>query len=42
MMKLPTIKLKKVLKTLKKFEFEIKRKTGSHARLIHPMGEQLH
>ena len=36
--KLPALKPKDVVKTLKKFGFEIKRQTGSHARLIHPDG----
>ena len=38
MVKLPALKPKDVVKTLKKFGFEIKRQTGSHARLIHPDG----
>lgn len=37
-MKLPVLRPKDVVKTLKKFGFEIKRQTGSHARLIHPDG----
>jgi len=38
MVKLPAIKSKRVLKTLIKFGFKIKRQTGSHIRLIHPDG----
>lgn len=38
MVKLPALRPKDVVKTLKKFGFEIKRQTGSHARLIHPDG----
>ena len=38
MAKLPAIKPKKVVKALLKFNFEIKRQTGSHVRLIHPDG----
>ncbi len=38
MVKIPALKPKKVVKTLLKFGFEIKRQTGSHIRLIHPDG----
>jgi len=38
MVKLPSLKPKDVVKKLKKLGFEIKRQTGSHARLIHPDG----
>ena len=38
MVKLPSIKPKKVLKTLLKHGFEVQRQTGSHVRLIHPDG----
>ena len=38
MAKLPALKPKDVVKTLKKFGFEVKRQTGSHVRLIHPDG----
>lgn len=38
MAKLPAVNPKQVLKTLLKFNFEIKRQTGSHIRLIHPDG----
>ena len=38
MAKLPALKPKDVVKTLKKFGFKMKRQTGSHARLIHPDG----
>lgn len=38
MVKLPTLKPKDVVKKLKKLGFEIKRQTGSHARLIHTDG----
>lgn len=38
MTRLPALKPKDVVKTLKKFGFEIKRQTGSHVRLIHPDG----
>jgi len=37
--KLPALKPKDVVKTLRKFGFEIKRQTGSHTRLIHPNGK---
>lgn len=36
--KLPAIKPKDVVKILIKFGFELKRKSGSHIRLIHPDG----
>ena len=38
MVKLPALKPKDVVKTLKRFGFEIRRQTGSHIRLIHPDG----
>jgi len=38
MVKLPALKPKVVVKKLKKLGFEVKRQTGSHARLIHPDG----
>lgn len=38
MAKLPALKPKDTVKALEKFGFEIKRQTGSHARLIHPDG----
>jgi len=38
MAKLPALRPKNVIKTLKKFGFEIRRQTGSHVRLIHPDG----
>lgn len=37
-MRLPSVKPKQVLKTLVKLDFEVKRQTGSHIRLIHPDG----
>ncbi|PIS20828.1 hypothetical protein COT52_01720 [candidate division WWE3 bacterium CG08_land_8_20_14_0_20_43_13] len=39
MIGLPALKPKDVVKILKKFGFEVKRQTGSHARLIHPNGK---
>lgn len=38
MVRLPALKPKDVIKTLRKFGFKIKRQTGSHVRLIHPDG----
>ena len=38
MIKLPVLKPKDVVRVLVKFDFEIKRQTGSHIRLIHPDG----
>lgn len=38
MVKLPALKPKDVVKKLKKLGFQIKRQTGSHARLIHSDG----
>lgn len=38
MVKLPSFTAKRLLKVLLKNGFEIRRQTGSHARLIHPDG----
>ncbi|MEA3355479.1 MAG: type II toxin-antitoxin system HicA family toxin [Patescibacteria group bacterium] len=38
MAKLPAVRPKDVVKKLKKLGFQIKRQTGSHARLIHSDG----
>ena len=41
MTKLPQIKPQKLIKALKRMGFMIKRKSGSHFRLIHPDGRKV-
>ncbi|MGB9706490.1 MAG: type II toxin-antitoxin system HicA family toxin [Microgenomates group bacterium] len=41
MTKLPQIKPQRMIKALKRMGFEVKRKSGSHFRLIHPDGRKV-
>lgn len=41
MTKLPQIKPRELIKALRKMGFEVKRKKGSHFRLVHPDGRKI-
>lgn len=41
MTKLPQIKPQKLIKALKRMGFEVKRKSGSHFRLVHSDGRKV-